>query len=249
MDYTDEFEHHAADALATEALQELLVANDTLESFLGELAAAAARETEHHCGITIRAPSVARLYTAASSDALAARLDELQYDHGYGPCLEAMHRATPVFVGDMAREPRWSPYPAEALAAGVRSLLSYPLISSDQCIGALNFYSAEPRLSGTELQLRAAALAGRAAGAVALALRLAERNDLIAKLRVTLSSRSTIDQAVGILMAQQHCDAQAAFNLLRRASQGRNVKLREVAASVVAGVARHSLTSASEPEE
>ena len=42
-----------------------------------------------------------------------------------------------------------------------------------------------------------------------------------------------IDQALGVLMAQQRCDAQQAFALLRAASQRSNRKLRDVAAEVV----------------
>jgi AmiR/NasT family two-component response regulator len=39
-------------------------------------------------------------------------------------------------------------------------------------------------------------------------------------------------------MAQQRCDSRTAFNLLRTASQGRNVKLRTVAAQIVSSLQR-----------
>jgi AmiR/NasT family two-component response regulator len=51
-----------------------------------------------------------------------------------------------------------------------------------------------------------------------------------------LTSRSIIDQAIGILMAQQRCSAGAAFEILRSASQGRNTKLRTIAADIVRAV-------------
>ncbi len=51
-----------------------------------------------------------------------------------------------------------------------------------------------------------------------------------------LTSRAVIDWAIGIVMAQQHCDAEAAFGILRRASQNRNVRLRELAAEIVTAV-------------
>jgi AmiR/NasT family two-component response regulator len=59
-------------------------------------------------------------------------------------------------------------------------------------------------------------------------------------LRAALTSRSIIDQAIGILMAQQQCSTEVAFELLRKASQGRNVKLRDVAAQIVSSVQRRS---------
>jgi hypothetical protein len=48
-----------------------------------------------------------------------------------------------------------------------------------------------------------------------------------------LASRSTIDQAIGVLMTQNRCTPDTAFGILRRASQNRNVKLRDVAATIV----------------
>jgi len=46
-----------------------------------------------------------------------------------------------------------------------------------------------------------------------------------------------IEQAKGILMAQQQCGPEEAFDLLRQASQRTNVKLRVLAAKIVEQVA------------
>jgi AmiR/NasT family two-component response regulator len=51
-----------------------------------------------------------------------------------------------------------------------------------------------------------------------------------------LTSRANIERAIGILMAQQRSDAKAAFEILRRTSQNRNLKLRELAAEIVAAI-------------
>jgi AmiR/NasT family two-component response regulator len=56
------------------------------------------------------------------------------------------------------------------------------------------------------------------------------------QLRDALASRSVIDQALGILMDQQRCDADQAFELLRNASQHRNRILRDAAADIVRAV-------------
>jgi GAF domain-containing protein len=227
---------HDAGTMDASALQELLLGTDTLEDFLNGLAIRATHETRHRCGITVRSDH-GPPFTAASSDELTRDLDELQYAEGAGPCLEALTTGVPVFVTDMALETRWGGYPRHAVEIGARSSMSYPLISGNESIGALNLYSFEPSAPGGAMQARAAQLAEHAAGALALALRIAERGEVIENLRAALTSRSTIDQAIGILMAQQRCDSRTAFDLLRKASQGRNTKLREVAAIVVAGVA------------
>jgi AmiR/NasT family two-component response regulator len=57
-------------------------------------------------------------------------------------------------------------------------------------------------------------------------------------LKAALESRTTIDLAVGIIMGQNRCSQEAAFKILKNASRTRNVKLRDVAATIVAAVNR-----------
>jgi len=52
-----------------------------------------------------------------------------------------------------------------------------------------------------------------------------------------MRTRPAIEQAKGILMARHHCDADAAFAMLRSASMRDNRKLSELAACIVASVA------------
>jgi AmiR/NasT family two-component response regulator len=49
-----------------------------------------------------------------------------------------------------------------------------------------------------------------------------------------MRSRATIEQAKGILMARTRCGPDAAFDLLVRASQRENRKLRDIAGDLVA---------------
>jgi GAF domain-containing protein len=235
----DEFDAHSEGSFDAASLQQLLLATETIEAFLDELVQRAAASTAHRCGITVGPPDAAHsAYTVASSDELARDLDELQYADGAGPCLEALNTSVPVFVTDMASETRWPDYMRHAMSLGARSSLSYPLQNDGHTIGAINLYAFEPIEPNIDLQARASELAAVTAGALALALRLAERQDMIGNLRNALTSRSVIDQAIGILMAQQRCEARTAFELLRKASQGRNIKLRDVAAGIVGSVER-----------
>ncbi|MFC9832959.1 response regulator [Rhodococcus sp. NPDC127530] len=57
------------------------------------------------------------------------------------------------------------------------------------------------------------------------------------QLRTALDTRTTLSQAVGLTMAAFQCDADTAFDKLSSYSQNRNVKLREIAAEVVANFA------------
>ena len=70
---------------------------------------------------------------------------------------------------------------------------------------------------------------------VALAnIHLYEAQGAVAEqLQQAMQSRAIIEQAKGIIMGQQRCTAVEAFNLLTKASQRENRKLREIATDVV----------------
>ena len=54
-----------------------------------------------------------------------------------------------------------------------------------------------------------------------------------ARLEAQLASMPVIEQAKGVLMASQGCDADQAFDLLCRAAQRSNVPIRELAEQIV----------------
>jgi AmiR/NasT family two-component response regulator len=69
-----------------------------------------------------------------------------------------------------------------------------------------------------------------------MALRLASCVALTEQLQASLASRLVIDRAIGVIIARERCTQREAFEVLRSTSQNRNIKLREIAASVVASV-------------
>lgn len=233
------FEEHAEASFDAVAMQRLLTVSDTIQTFLDEFTRRASEATGHHCSITLDRRASHEPYTVASSDQMTLELDELQYADGDGPCLQAMRTSTPVIVRYFADEARYGDYPAHAMRVGAQSSMSYPLLSVGQSVrGVLNFYAETPLDPGPGLRARAEMLAQNATEIVALAQRLAGQDEMIANLRIALESRSVIDQAIGVLMAQQRCDPPTAFNLLVRNSQNRNLKVRDVAAGILARVPR-----------
>ena len=92
-------------------------------------------------------------------------------------------------------------------------------------------------------------LAARAAEAVARAratqeqiLRGRSRREALhdsafARLQARMGTMPVIEQAKGIIMAQQQCGPEEAFDVLRRASQRTNVKVHVLAAQLVEQVA------------
>ena len=66
--------------------------------------------------------------------------------------------------------------------------------------------------------------------------RITQLSEARSDLSSALKSRTVIDMAVGAIMAENRCTRDTAFNILTKASSTRNVKLREVAASVIASI-------------
>jgi GAF domain-containing protein len=177
-------------------------------------------------------------WTSAYTGRLALDADELQYERGYGPCMDAGRTGTVLLVDDMRTETRWPDYTARVTARGVLSSLSVPLPIQTDVIGALNCYSREPSAFSTAAVEIAEELAGHVAVAVNNVVALNEATTLVEQMRKAMESRSVIDQAMGVIMAQNRCDADAAFAILTRASQNRNIKLREIARGTVLSVSR-----------
>jgi GAF domain-containing protein len=217
-------------------LQQLLLDSTNISNFLQQLAGLAVKTLpgQLSCGITMRRDH--RPITVASSDMQASQLDEIQYGHHEGPCLTTLSSGEVTVIDDLATDDRWGGYQMPALGHGVRSSLSLPLRTDSTVIGALNLYACSPRAFGAQEQLAAARFADEASRALGLAVRLAEQTEMSEDLRTTLASRAVIDQALGVIMAQNRCTADEAFDILRATSQNRNVKLRDIAAHIITSI-------------
>jgi GAF domain-containing protein len=176
-----------------------------------------------------------KAFTAAHSGDMALAADELQYEHGYGPCMDAGRGGVLLRVDDMRSEKRWPDYVAHVMATSpVRSSLSVPLPYQGSSIGALNNYSTEPAAFASPASVRAGTdVAEVIAVAVANADAHAQLFEQARNMRLAMESRAVIEQAKGVLMAQRHVDAEQAFEILRDASQRYNRKLRDIAVGIV----------------
>jgi GAF domain-containing protein len=145
-----------------------------------------------------------------------------------------------VEVPRLADDDRWPEYRPRALALGVRSSLSLPLGLGGETVGALNFYSARPERFNDVEREHADVYVRQIVNVITVALRHFEQVETIEQLRQALTSRATIDQAIGVLVARERVTPEQAFVLLRRASQNSNVKLRDVAATIVRNASRRA---------
>jgi len=176
-----------------------------------------------------------KAFTVAHHGEMALAADELQYEHGYGPCIDAGRGGVLLRVDDMRTEQRWPDYVAHVVrTTQVRSSLSVPLPYQGSSIGALNNYSTHPSAFATPESLGAGLeVAEVVAVAVANADAHAQLGEQARNMRLAMESRAVIEQAKGVLMAQRRVDAEQAFEILREASQRYNRKLREIAVGIV----------------
>lgn len=178
-------------------------------------------------------------HTVAATGPLALQLDELQYEQGFGPCLDAGRFNEKQHIEDSNVEDRWPAYLAKARRLGLRSSLSVPLPVESYLVGALNLYSVTPYAFNTENLLLGGALAAHITAALNHAESAKGHRDRVANLELALESQAIINQAKGIIMVQQKCSAEAAFGLLRKLSMDNNIRLYDLAASLVASASNH----------
>jgi GAF domain-containing protein len=172
-------------------------------------------------------------FTAAFDGQLALDADELQYQRGHGPCMDAGRAGQVFLVQDMRTEQRWPDYARHAVERGVRSSLSVPLPFQGMTIGAVNNYSSEPGAFGEHDVTLGEAIASAVAVAVANADAAHRHARDAADMKAAMASRAVIEQAKGILMERLKVTEDGAFTLLSRASQRTNTKLRDIAEQLV----------------
>ena len=220
-------------------LQNALLNTDTVEQFLHELAVLAARTVGDgdaiSCGMALQRRGRPASATACS-DPVASAADREQHQSGDGPALDALRHARPVNVRDTATANRWPRFCRQASALGIRSCYAAPLVHDGEPVGALVLYARQPGAFGPEQARRADEFAKDASGALTLSLRMASCADQNDQLRSSIMSRAVIDQALGVIMATERCPQDKAFALLRSVSQNSNVKLRDLAATIVTRV-------------
>ena len=221
----------------SERLQDLLLENDVLEDFLRQLSALAAEfasaETGREVLCSVRLARPRRTVVVAASNPEARILDGLQDGLAEGPGLETRKTRQAVLVPDTTMDPRWRRYQRAAAQRGNRSVLAVPLLEDRDAAATLTFFSASPEAFDDGAVAACEALAVRAAKVVRLAVRFETAQGMSRDLLQAMRSRTVINLATGILMAQSRCSQSEAFELLTKVSNTRNVKLRIVAEEIL----------------
>jgi transcriptional regulator with GAF, ATPase, and Fis domain len=214
---------------AMTVVQDFVQGSGELEPTLREITAVATEALgATMAGLTIR-DERGRPTTVVFTDQMVPEIDQAQYDHDRGPCLDAARTGVVFGVEDTGIDDRWPEFAAAAVAHGVHSSLSMPVVAAGNGLGALNFYDHRAGYFDPAKRELAAPFAGQCAVA-GLYWSVAREATGLAK---AIESRSVIEQAKGVIMATTACSADEAFHLLREQSQLENRKLREIAQEIV----------------
>lgn len=167
-----------------------------------------------------------KIVTPAWSSQQARAADMAQHKTGEGPCMSALREHKTIVIDDIESEDRWPKWRDEVSALGWRSMVGLRLFVADDSLGALDLYSSKPKAFDPYAQALAAVFASHAA--VAMKASINETG-----LQYVVASRDVIGQAKGVLMERERLSPQQAFQRLRKLSNERNIKLRELALDIV----------------
>jgi anti-anti-sigma factor len=189
-------------------------------------------------GVSVTLSRHGLVETVASTDETIAQMDRDQYATGQGPCLAAAAEGRWFHVESLSEEDRWPAFVPRAIAGGIASILSTPLLVAARPFGALNMYSNAERAFGPAEQELAALFAAQAAGILADAAVDVGADPASERMQDALSSREVIAQAQGVIMERGGVSASAAYGMLRRCAR-RSVKpVRDTAVDFVASSLR-----------
>ena len=173
----------------------------------------------------------------AASDALAVKLEALQFELGVGPHWEALRTERPAFLWNAADRAQLAAWPALSVDAdewGVGALFALPLQLGAATVGVADLYGSSPvdGWSDEIIDLAQDLALSVAARAVRLATRSAEAATSRTG-RNAVELRREVHQATGMVMAQLDCSASAALLRLRGQAFASGVPLDGLAREVI----------------
>jgi hypothetical protein len=170
----------------------------------------------------------------AASGELAARLDELQFDLGEGPCWDAMREERPILEPDIRSRPgrEWPGFSRALVEHDVGAIFAFPLVFGPLKLGAMDLYSGSPReLTPTETQRTGVLATVISRMILDRAIRQADAPDIRGS--EDHFSRRLIHQATGMVLAQLDISADDARLLIEGQAFASNRPMREVAEAIL----------------
>lgn len=173
--------------------------------------------------------------SVCTTDTVSALMEQLQYDLGEGPCVDAYHHDRPVFEPDLANPdaPRWLAFSGPVVEAGARAVFGFPLQVGAVRLGALNLYNDRPGTLTDDQYTDALVMADVAAQAILLLQANAPPETVATELESNANFQYVVHQASGMVAAQLDATVGQALIRLRAYAFGNNQALTDVARDIV----------------
>jgi GAF domain-containing protein len=178
------------------------------------------------------------LRNVADSDKRIDHLEELQIEHGEGPCIDAFDDKELVHAADLAAEARWPSFCPAAVDRGLRAVLASPIPYNQMAIGVVAVFSSQVHPWSPEGELALIAFTDLAALTIANTMQSEERGELALQLQRALDARVVIEQAKGALVARDGITPGAAFEQMRRRARAERRRVVEIAAEIMSSSTR-----------
>ena len=183
--------------------------------------------------------------SVCATDAVSALIEQLQFELGEGPCVDAYNQDRPVLEPDLAdpAAPRWLAFTGPAVDAGARAVFGFPLQVGAVRLGALNLYRDTPGVLTNDQHSDALLLASITAQALLLLQADAPPGTVAAELEANANFQYVVHQASGMVAAQLDVTVAQALIRLRGHAFGNGRTLTDVARDVVGRRLRFSVDS------
>lgn len=218
---------------------------DSVQRLAEAAAAALGGPAGMDCAATLHRAGT--LPVTAGSTGTAECLASSEERYGDGPMAQAEAGSGLVQVTGDGSSQRWEAYRRRLVASGYGAALAVPLELGPRTSCALVFLGPEGFDFTPELVNEATWFAGVASQSMQLALEVRSVRSAGDNLKAMLESRTSIDVACGVLMAQTRCSYTEAFSKLAGVSRQRNLKVRAVAENILKALAGGSPAARFEP--
>ena len=222
-----------APATGIEGLSTIVSGADSMQRTLVSVADMALKAVSAADGAGVTLLEAGAADTIVASAGFVRDVDSIQYRLGEGPCISAADSGTTTSSNNLGLDASWPTFGPMAADLGIHSALSLPMLLDGEVIGALNMYAHSHDAFTAESRRTGELFATSAAVVLHNARLLDQMQRETQRMQRALTSRATIDQAIGIIMARSGVSADEGFVRLRIMSQRDGKKLHLVAQTVV----------------